>query len=141
MLTLIFNVWKTAWKIYGTCITQNCKMSYSNYIVKYGTRYFSLRTSRKYVRTSNTKGATCGVETTYPFGSYVFTQVSWWGSWCSFFGSLSHLLNIVLSFILLLFYRQTFPTRTFLLLDVELANLCSLRNFDLCMLYVEFVLE
>ena len=51
--------------------------------------------------------------------------------WCSVFGSLSHLLDIVLSFILLLLYRQTFPTRIFLLLDVELSHLCSLRNFDL----------
>ena len=52
LLTLIFNVYQTIWKIYGTCITQNCKMSYINYIIKYGTRYISLRTSKAYVRTS-----------------------------------------------------------------------------------------
>jgi hypothetical protein len=31
--------------------------------------------------------------------------------------------------------------RIFLLLDVELSNLCSLRNFDLYMFNIEFILE
>jgi hypothetical protein len=42
----------TVWKIYGTCITHNCKLSYGNYSIAYGTRYISLWTSKKYARTS-----------------------------------------------------------------------------------------
>ena len=60
---------------------------------------------------------------------------------CFFVGSLSHLVDIALSFILFLLYRQTFPTRIFLLLDVEISNLFSLRNVDLYMFYIEFILE
>jgi len=101
----------------------------------------SFITHQRICNKSSAKGATCGVETIYPFGSYVFTPVWWRGLWCSFFGSLSHLLDIALSFILLLLYRQTCPTRIFLLLDVELSNLCSLGNFDLHMFYIEFILE
>jgi hypothetical protein len=54
-----------------------------------------------------------------------------------FFGTLSHHLDLVLSFIVLLLYRQIFPTGIFLLLDVELSNfvvsgtliyICSILN-------------
>jgi uncharacterized protein YnzC (UPF0291/DUF896 family) len=73
--------------------------------------------------------------------AYVFTPAWWRGSLCFFFGSLSYLVDIVLSFILLVLYRQTFPTRIFFLLDVEISNLFCLRNFDLYMFYIEFILE
>jgi hypothetical protein len=82
---------------------------------------------------SRRKGGTCGVGTTYPSGSYVFTPVS--------FCTLSHHLDLVLSFMILLLHRQFFPSRIFLLLDVELSNLCSLRNLVLYLFYIEFILE
>jgi hypothetical protein len=58
-----------------------------------------------------------------------------------FFGTLSHHLDLVLSFIVLLLYRQIVPTGIFLLLDVELSNLCGLWNIDLYLFYIEFILE
>ena len=96
---------------------------------------------QQFCNKSSRKGGTCGVGTTCPSGSYVFTPVWWRGSWCSFFGTLSHHLDLVLSFIVLLLYRQIFPTGIFLLLDVELSNLCGLWNVDLYLFYIEFILE
>jgi len=79
----------------------------------------SFITYQRVCNKSSTKSGTCGVGTTYPSGSYVFTLVWWWGSWCSFIGSLCHLLDIALSFILLLLYLQSFPTLIFLLLAIS----------------------
>jgi len=83
----------------------------------------SFITYQRVCNKSSTKSGTCGVGTTYPSGSYVFTLGWWWGSWCSFFGSLCHLLDIALSFILLLLYLQSFPTLIFLLLAISQITL------------------
>jgi hypothetical protein len=40
---------------------------------------------QQFCNKSSRKGGTCGVGTTCPSGSYVFTPVWWRGSWCSFF--------------------------------------------------------
>jgi hypothetical protein len=63
---------------------------------------------QQFCNKSSRKGGTCGVGTTCPSGSYVFTPVWWRGSWCSFFGTLSHHLDLVLSCIVLLFVSANF---------------------------------